>query len=332
MRLNNAILDLLEQKLCLANHVACGQHLSIAQTLPIQLLDVEHLDNLRSRERHKRLDGDRQLGSDLQSDVQNGLNTLRISLNDLPRLGVCQIFVTQTGEVHSLFQRLAEAVALDVLLQRLADLRHLGQRLAIVVGQLARRRNNALVILLRQHQRTIDKVAENSHQLVVIASLEVLPREVVILRFGRIGAQHVAQNVLLAGELIEVLVQPYGPITRGRNLVAFEVQELVCGHIFGQDITAVSLQHRRENDTVEDDVILTDEMYHLGILALPIFLPIGRKVLSCRDIANRCVEPNVQHLTLGALDRNGNTPIQIAAHGTRLQTTVQPALALTINV
>ena len=127
-------------------------------------------------------------------------------------------------------------------------------------------------------------------------------------------------------------MQPHSPITRGRDLVAFEVQELVCGHILGQDITAVSLQHRRENDAVEDDVVLTDEVDHLGVLALPIFLPIGRKVLSSRDIANRSVEPDVQHLALSTLDRNGDTPIQIAAHGTGLQTAVQPALALTINV
>ena len=332
MSLNNAIFDLLEQQLGLTDHVTRLDHLRLAQTLPIELLDVEHLDDLGSRERHKRLDSNRQLGSDLQSDVQNGLNALRVSLYDLPRLGIGQIFVTQTGEVHSLLQRLAEAVALDVLLQSLADAGHLGQRLAVVVGQLACRGHNAVVVLLREHQRAVHEVAEDRHQLVVVASLEVLPSEVVILGLGGICAQHVAQNVLLTGELIEVLVQPYSPIARGRDLVTFEVQELVCGHVLGQDITAVRLQHRGEHDAVEDDVVLTDEVHHLGILALPIFLPIGRKILSSRDITNRSVEPNVEHLTLGTLNRNGDTPIQVAAHGTGLQTAVEPALALTIDV
>ena len=35
---------------------------------------------------------------------------------------------------------------------------------------------------------------------------------------------------------------------------------------------------------------------------------------------------------LGALYGNGNTPIQVAAHGTRLQAHVEPALALAINI
>ena len=94
----------------------------------------------------------------------------------------------------------------------------------------------------------------------------------------------------------------------------------------------MSLQHRGEYDAVEDDVVLTDEVYHLSLLVLPILLPIGRKVLSSRDIADRCVKPYVQHLTLFALDRNGDSPIQIAAYGTRLQARIEPRLTLAIDV
>ena len=94
----------------------------------------------------------------------------------------------------------------------------------------------------------------------------------------------------------------------------------------------MSLQHRGEDDAVEDDVVLADEVHHLGLIVLPILLPIGRKILSSRDIANRSVEPYIQHLALFALDRHGDTPIQIAAYGTRLQARIEPRLTLAIDV
>ena len=94
----------------------------------------------------------------------------------------------------------------------------------------------------------------------------------------------------------------------------------------------MSLQHRWEYYAVEHNVILTDEVYHLGILILPILLPIGCKVLGSRYIAYGGVEPYIEHLTLLALNRHRDTPIQVAAHGTWLETCVEPALALTIDV
>ena len=127
-------------------------------------------------------------------------------------------------------------------------------------------------------------------------------------------------------------MQPYGPVARGRNLVAFEVQELVGRHVFGQDIVAVGLEHRREDNAVEDDVILADKVDHLGVLRLPIMFPIGRKVLCSRYITDRSVEPHIEHLALGPLDGNRDAPVEVAAHGTRLKTSVEPALALPVDV
>ena len=127
-------------------------------------------------------------------------------------------------------------------------------------------------------------------------------------------------------------MQPHGPILRGRNLVTLQVQELVGGYVLGEDIVAVSLQHRGEYDAVEDDVILADEVYHLGLLVLPILLPVGCKVLSSRDITDRSVKPYVQHLTLLALNGHGNTPIQIAAYSAGLKACVEPRLTLAIYV
>ena len=94
----------------------------------------------------------------------------------------------------------------------------------------------------------------------------------------------------------------------------------------------MGLEHRGEDDAVEDDVVLADEVHHLRILALPVLLPVGREVLRRGDVADRRIEPDVEHLAFGPLDRHGNAPVEVAAHGTRLQAAVQPALALSVDV
>ena len=127
-------------------------------------------------------------------------------------------------------------------------------------------------------------------------------------------------------------MQPDGPVARRGDLVALEIEELVGRHVFGQDIVAVGLEHRREDDAVKDDVVLADKVDHLRVIRLPIFLPIGRKFLGSGYITDRSIKPHVEHLSLCPLDRHGNAPIQVAAHGTGLQTAVQPALALTVDV
>ena len=73
-------------------------------------------------------------------------------------------------------------------------------------------------------------------------------------------------------------------------------------------------------------------MHHFGLFVLPVFLPVGRQVLGRRDVADRRVEPDVEHLAFGPFDRYGNAPVQVTAHRTRLQTAVEPALALPIDV
>ena len=80
---------------------------------------------------------------------------------------------------------------------------------------------------------------------------------------------------------------------------AFEVQELVGRDVIRKDVTAVGLEHGREDDAMEDDVVLSDEVYHLGLLVFPIFFPLRRELLGRRDIAYRCVEPYVENLSLG---------------------------------
>lgn len=48
------------------------------------------------------------------------------------------------------------------------------------------------------------------------------------------------------------------------------------------------------------------------------------QLLGVGDVADGGVEPNVEHLTLGSLNRHGHTPVEVTAHGTWLKTQVEP--------
>ena len=76
---------------------------------------------------------------------------------------------------------------------------------------------------------------------------------------------------------------------------------------------------------MEYDIVLADEVDDacLGIFP-PSFPAVGIKLLGVGYIADRSIEPHVEDLAFGAFDGNGYTPRQVAAHGTWLQTHVEP--------
>ena len=134
-------------------------------------------------------------------------------------------------------------------------------------------------------------------------------------------------------------MQPYCPVARGGNLIILKIQELIGWYVIRQDIVAVSLQHGREDDAVEHDVVLTDEVNETCLWILPPLLPCTpflwlciAKLLGVGDVADRSIKPNIEHLAFCSLYRNRNTPIQVAGHRTRLQVHIQPALALSVNI
>ena len=84
---------------------------------------------------------------------------------------------------------------------------------------------------------------------------------------------------------------------------------------------------------MEDDVVLSDEMNELGVLALPPLFPcLRKKFLGVGYISDRSVEPHIKHLALGSFHRDWHSPIEVTAHRTWLETAVDPALALTIDI
>ncbi len=123
-----------------------------------------------------------------------------------------------------------------------------------------------------ENHGTVHEIAEDGHKLIVVARLEILPGEVVVLGLGCIGREHVAQHVLLAGEVAQIFVEPYRPVAGGGYLVVLEIQEFVGGNIVGKIERTVGHEHGGENDAMEHYIVLADEMDHAGILILPPFL------------------------------------------------------------
>ncbi len=189
-------------------------------------------------------------------------------------------------------------------------------------------------VFVGEHHGAVNEVAEDCHQLGVVAALEVAPSEVVVLSLRGICGQDVAQHILLPWEVAKVFVEPDCPVARCGNLVTFEVQELIGGHIVGElEIIAVGHQHRGEDDAVEHYVVLAYEVDDSCLGVFPIGLPsVGKQFLGVGDIADRGIEPHVEHFPVGTLDGYRHTPVEVAAHGSRLQTEVNPRLALAVDI
>ena len=90
---------------------------------------------------------------------------------------------------------------------------------------------------------------------------------------------------------------------------------------------------------MEHDVVLADEVNHACVLVLPPLLPcaplLGLSItqfLGVGDVADWRIKPHIQHLALCSLDWYWNTPAEVACHGTRMESAVEPALALTIDI
>ena len=192
--------------------------------------------------------------------MEDRLHPRRIGGEALPRFSVREVLVADAGQVHRLTLGIAEVERVEQTYQLGLDGLKLGERSAIVVVHLATFGNNTVEVFARQYECTVDEVAEDGHQLVVVAGLEIFPGKVVVLRLGRVGGKHIAEHILLARQIVEVFVEPYSTVLRRRDLVTLEVQELVSRHIVRQDERPFGAEHGREDDAVEDDVVLADEV------------------------------------------------------------------------
>ena len=84
---------------------------------------------------------------------------------------------------------------------------------------------------------------------------------------------------------------------------------------------------------MENDIVLPDKMHQFRITVLPPLLPaLRQEFLGVGNVTNRSIEPHIKNLSFSPFYRDRHTPIKVTAHGTRLKTTVNPALALAIYI
>ena len=69
---------------------------------------VQHPAEFFRAERQERVKSDRQIGNQLQGDVQDCSHTFHVSFRQFPRFGVSQVFVSDTCQVHGFFLCVAE--------------------------------------------------------------------------------------------------------------------------------------------------------------------------------------------------------------------------------
>ena len=76
---------------------------------------VQHIAESLGCKRSERLEGDCKVSANLDRDVKDGGCPVDVGLGNLPRLGIRNVFVAQSGYCHRVLEGLAEAVVLDVL-------------------------------------------------------------------------------------------------------------------------------------------------------------------------------------------------------------------------
>ena len=147
------------------------QQVGTSQLLPFKGIHIQHLTKFFAAERQERFECNGQISYQLQCYIQDSGHARHIGLGKFPRFGVCQIFVTDTCQIHCFCQLSAGG-------------------------------NASVKVFLSQHQSTVHKVAVHGYQLIVVACLKVFPCEVIVLRFGSIGSQYIAKHILLSGEVL----------------------------------------------------------------------------------------------------------------------------------
>ncbi len=93
--------------------------------------------------------------------MQNSLYIFGIFLLFFPRLGVGEVFVAETSQVHQFGLRFTELVMFDALPYPTRKFFHLFDDFLFVIGQFAAFGNVAAVVFVGKDDGSVHKVAEN---------------------------------------------------------------------------------------------------------------------------------------------------------------------------
>ena len=199
-----------------------------------------------------------------------------------------------------------------------------------------RLRDHAVEVPVDESQRAVYEIPEDIGQFIVVARLEVLPREIGVLRLRRNRRETVPHGI--GRKDLQVFVQPDRPVAARGQLLALDVQKLVGRDLGRQDEVPVFHDHGRPQDRVKDDVVLAQEIDEFAVRVQPVVLPpVGialfhRPLPGGRHVAQRIFEPDVHDLAHRVIRRQRHAPVQVARDGAVGQPLVEPALTVVPDV
>ena len=314
-----------------------GRHI-IGPCGVFNLHTVKHVGGGRRDERRRQ---DRVQRDQVQRQTHLRRGFVGVCLEGRPR-GLClQVFVTrspdrpQFGGGFADFHRLHRGLIAGYPFSQIRDQR-------VFFGPVFARRWHVFAeFRAAEFGDAADKVAQDIRQILVHGGLEILPRELRIRGFGRMGQQPPAPVV--RRQDFQRLIHEHPTPARGRELAAVIVQIVERFDVVDQLPRLLRTHDRcREAERVERDVVLAHELGIAHVVgtfvgappAFPI-RPFARidPFLRAGDVFDGGIEPDIKDLALhprpicvAAFDRH--TPVQIARDTTVLQpvTVMQPFL------
>ena len=130
---------------------------------------VQDATKFLRREREERLECYCKRSTYLKGDVQDGSCSVHICLCHLPWFRVSEILVSKACDVHRLLEGLTELVTVEITLHLLLEGLDLCESLCIDCLRLEVCRDTSLEIFMSEHHCTVHEVAEDSHELAVVA-------------------------------------------------------------------------------------------------------------------------------------------------------------------
>ena len=282
---------------------------------------------LRAAEREVGRERGAQRGDHVQRRVERTRRGFAVFLDRVPWRGVVEVAVGLLRERERVLQALAQVDGLD----RCADgfkrgLCVIEQARGVAVER-ARLRDARVEVAIDQCEHAVDQVCPRSRRARRCCVAETRPRRNRCHSSRASGRRaHSGARRVVAGQ---VVVDPHGPALAGAGLAARHRDVLVGGHVVGQVVAPSAQQNCRPDDRVERHVVFADEVVDARVGALPEVAP-GLRLAACRgpldrrrEVADHRLEPDVDALVVPALERDGDTPGDVAGDRAVFQTFAQ---------
>lgn len=187
--------------------------------------------------------------------------------------------------------------------------------------------------IIDELQDSLDEVSDVGEEFVVVLGLEVSPLEVCIVLLWTIDQEVVSPDFNGDASAFSVVTKDSDGFWF-RELGGFVLQVLRGGHCLEEGpVFACSKKSSRENDTVEGNVVLSDELVQVYVLwVLPPGFPVFNEVRSDRRVSNRSIEPDVHDFLFPARQGNRCAPLQISRYASVSQASLDPCFRCPVGV